>query len=271
MADYDKVILPGSEGRIGIKITGHKIHPGRFNKSFTVKTNDPENSKVILSVSGIVKRVFELSKSMNLSGFANEKLELESIISIHLPDDINITGWHWAEKSKHYDFLIENIGVDLQTREPGKKYSLKVWTKDYIEPGRYLGDLILETDFKDIPEKKQMFSLTITPDVQLAPRTVIMREMRLSGGKTKNFEKRVSVIAARGDSLQILEVIPDRDDITVNVRETRPGKAFSCVISIRPPAKSGRYEGTVTFITNYPGYEKLELPIKGMVRVIDNQ
>lgn len=270
MADYDKVILPGSEGKIGISITGHKIHPGRFKKSFTVKTNDPENKQIILSVAGLVKRVFDLSKSINLSGFADEKLEIESIISVQLPEKINITGWHWSEKSKHYDFICENIVVDLQTKDPGKKFSLKVSTKGGIEPGRYLGDLILETDFKDIPEKKLMFSLTITPDVQVAPRTVIMREMRLSGGKTKNFEKRVSVIAARGDSLQILEVIPNRDDITVNVRETRPGKAFSCVISIRPAAKSGRYEGNVTFITNYPGYEKLELPIKGMVRVIDN-
>ncbi|MBN2185689.1 MAG: hypothetical protein JW746_10205 [Candidatus Krumholzibacteriota bacterium] len=236
-----------------------------------MQTNDPENKKIILSVTGIVKQVFELSKSLNLSGFAKEELKLESIISIKLPDPINITGWHWAEKSKDFDFLCENIGVELVTIEPGKKYNLKMWTKEDAEPGRYIGDVVLETDFKDISEKKILFSLTITPDVQLAPRTVIMREMRLDGGKTKNFEKRVSLIAARGDSLQILEVIPDRDDITVNVRETRPGKAFSCVISIRPPAKSGKYEGTVTFITNYPGYERLELPIKGMVRVMDNE
>ena len=236
-----------------------------------MQTNDPEHKKIVLSVTGIVKQVFELSKSLNLSGFEKEELKLESIISIKLPDQINITGWHWSEKSKNADFLSENIGVDLVTVEPGKKYNLKVRTKGDAEPGRYIGDLVLETDFKDIPEKKMMISLTITPDVQLAPRTVIMREMRVSGGKTKNFEKRVSVIAARGDSLQILEVIPDREDITVNVRETRPGKAFSCVISIRPPAKSGRYEGTVTFVTNYPGYEKLVLPIKGMVRVMDNE
>lgn len=212
-----------------------------------------------------------MSKSLNLSGFAKEKLKLESIISIKIPEEINITGWHWSEKSKDFDFLCENIGVDLQSMEPGRRYSLKLWTKENADPGRYIGDLMLETDFKDISEKKMLFSLTITPDVQLTPRTVIMREMRLSGGKTKNFEKRVSVIAARGDSLQLLEVIPDRDDITVNVRETRPGKAFSCIISIRPPAKSGKYEATVTFITNYPGYEKLVLPIKGMVRVIDNE
>ena len=212
-----------------------------------------------------------MSKSLNLSGFAKEKLELESIISVQLPEKINITGWRWAEKSKHYDFLCEYIGVDLLTTEPGKKYVLKVWTKNDVDPGRYLGDLILDTDFKDIPEKKIMFSLTITPDVQLTPRVVIMREMRLTAGKTQNFEKRVSVIAARGDSLQLLEVIPDRDDITVNVRETRPGKAFSCVISIRPPAKSGKYEGNITFVTNYPGFEKLVLPIKGMVRVMEDK
>ncbi|MBN2070828.1 MAG: hypothetical protein JW814_05155 [Candidatus Krumholzibacteriota bacterium] len=268
MADYDKVILPGQEGKIGIKITGFKIHPGRFKKSFTVATNDPENQKVVLYVTGVVKKVFEFSKSLNLSGFAGEKLELESIISIQLPEAIAFTGWHWSEKSRDYDFLCDNLGIDMLTMEAGKRFSLKVWTRGEVKPGNYGGDLILETDFKDIPEKSVMFRLTITPDVQATPSNVIMKEMRIAEGTTKNFEKIVSVIATRGDTLRILEVIPDREDITVNVRETRPGKAFSCVVSIRPPAESGKYQGSVTFVTNYKGYERITVPITGMVRSV---
>ena len=61
-----------------------------------MQTNDPEHKKIVLSVTGIVKQVFELSKSLNLSGFEKEELKLESIISIKLPDQINITGWHWS-------------------------------------------------------------------------------------------------------------------------------------------------------------------------------
>lgn len=268
MADFDKVILPGEEGKIGIKIVGFKIHPGRFKKSFTVKTNDPENPKVILYVTGIVKKVFDFTKSLSLSGYSDDDMSIETLISNKLPDPIVVKGWHWSQKSRDYEYLTENIGVQLEIVESGRQYKLKTWTREPARPGQYTGDIVLETDFKDIPEKTVPFRMVITPDVQVHPNTIIMREMRVVEGTTKSFDKVVSLIAARGDSLKILEVIPDRDDITVNVREVRPGKAFSCKLSIRPPTESGNYSGTIKFITNYPGYEEIETQIRGTVRVV---
>lgn len=267
MADFDKVILPGMEGKIGIKIVGYKIHPGRFTKSFTVTTNDPDSPKVIIKVTGLVKKVFNITKSLSLSGFANEELKIETVVTNELQNPIQITGWHWNKKSKDYEFLTEHIGVKLEVIESGRQYRLKTWTRDEVPFGQYTGDIIVETDFVDLPEKKFPFRMVITPDVQVHPNTVIMREMRLQEGTSKSFEKVVSIIAARGDSLKILDVIPSREDITVNLREVRPGKAFSCKISLRPPVESGKYMGSIKFITNYPGYEEIVTQIRGTVRV----
>lgn len=268
MADFDKVILPGSEGKIAVKIVGFKIHPGRFTKSFTVTTNDTENPKVILKVTGTVKKVFDFTKTLSISGFADEELAVETVITNKLPVAINATGWHWSDKSKDYDFLTKNVEVKLEPIEAGRQYRLKTSTKGVIESGQYNGDIMLETDFADLPEKKFAFRMVVTPEVQVHPATIIMREMRLNEGATKSFEKVVSLIAARGDSLKILDVIPSRDDITVNVREVRPGKAFSCKLSIRPPAVSGKYTGSIKFLTNYPGYEEIVAEIRGTVRVM---
>ena len=267
MADFDKVILPGMEGKIEIKIVGFKIHPGRFTKSFTVTTNDADSPKVVLKVTGSVKKVLDFTKSLSLSGFANEKLKIETVITNKLQNSIQITGWHWSKKSRDYDFLAEHIGVKLEAIENGKQYRLETWTRDKVPFGQYTGDIILETDFAELPEKKFPFRMVITPDVQVHPNTIIMREMRMQDGVSKNFEKVVSIIAARGDSLKILDVIPSREDITVNLREVRPGKAFSCTISLRPPAESGKYMGSIKFITNYPGYEEIVAQIRGTVRV----
>ena len=98
-----------------------------------------------------------------------------------------------------------------------------------------------------------------------------MRELLMNEGTTKSFDKIVSVIAARGDSLKILEVIPSDDSITWNIREVRPGKAYTCKFQIRPPAEPGKYEASLKFLTNYPGYEELVLPIKGSVRIVKNR
>lgn len=267
MADFDKVILPGQEGKIEIKITGFKIHPGRFKKSFSVTTNDPENTKVILYVTGIVKKVFDQTKSLSLSGFTNEELRMETVLTGRLEKQVKITGWHWSDKSRDFETLTTLIGVKIEALEVGAKYRVETWTKEGVPAGQYSGDIVLETDFVELPEKMIPFRLVITPDVQLHPNTIIMREMQVPEGTTKSFEKIVSIIAARGDTLKVLEVIPDREDITVNVREVRPGKAYSCRISIRPPTESGKYEGMLKIRTNYKGYEELYAPIKGHVRV----
>ncbi|MBN1163763.1 MAG: hypothetical protein JXB45_04240 [Candidatus Krumholzibacteriota bacterium] len=270
MADFDKVILPGKEGKIEVKIVGYKIHPGQFKKSFTVKTNDPENERVILYVSGVVTKVFDISADLNLNGFTDEKLEREALISSRIEEPINISSCSWAADNKDYEKLNEMIGLKLETVEKGKKYRVKVWNKKNLEPGTFLGDIVLKTDFKDLPEKKIMFRMTIAPDVQIHPNVVYMREMTIQEGTTKSFEKMVSIIATRGDSLKVLQAIPSSENIAVNIREVHPGKTYSCKIFIRPPTESGRYLESVKFITNYKGYEEIEMSIRGSVRVVGN-
>ena len=267
MADYDEVIPPGSEGTISVKLIGHKLHPGRFKKSFTVKTNDPENTKVTLSVIGHVKQVFQVSKGLSLSGYKGEKLKEEVILTSALEEEIDLTGYHWSEKSRDRKALEEGVGIKITTLEKGKKYKIETWLKKDLPPKQYFADLFLETDFDKLPEKKLTFRLHIMDDVELHPSTIYMRELVMTEGTSKNFEKVVSVISARGDSLKILDVIPSDESITWNIREVKPGKAYTCRFQIRPKAEPGKYEASLKFLTNYPGYEELVVPIKGSVRL----
>lgn len=267
MADYDEVIPPGSEGKIGVKLIGHKLHPGRFKKSFTVKTNDPENTKITLNVSGTIKQVFMVSKGMSLSGYKGDELKEEIILTSAIEEPIKLTGYHWSEKSRDKAALEKGIGVKITAIEDGKKYKIDTWLKDGLPPKQYFADLFVETDFEMLPEKKLAFRLHIMDDVELHPSTIYMRELSMKEGTTKSFEKIVSVISARGDSLKILDVIPSDETITWNIREVKPGKAYTCRFQIRPQAEPGKYEASLKFLTNYPGYEELIVPIKGSVRI----
>ncbi len=267
MADYDEVIPPGSEGKIGVKLIGHKLHPGRFKKSFTVKTNDPENAKVTLSVIGHIKQVFQVSKGLDLSGYKGEKLKEEVILTSNLEERITLTGYHWSGKSRDKKALEEGVGVKITPIEKGKKYKIETWLKKDLPPKHYFADLFIETDFDKLPEKKLTFRLNIMDDVELHPSTIYMRELLMTEGTTKSFEKVVSVISARGDSLKILDVIPSDNSITWNIREVKPGKAYTCRFQIRPRSEPGKYEASLTFLTNYPGYEELVVSIKGSVRL----
>ncbi len=269
MADYDKVIPPGQEGKIDVKITGKKIHStGRFTKRFTVTTNDPEKKKVILSVSGTVTKVFDVSRRLALTGFVDDDMQMETILTNRLETPILITGSRWNEKNRDAGNMKDKLGVKVTELERGKKYSLKVWKKDQIPPGFYYSDLILTTDFEHLREKKLIVRLTVTPDVEVHPSTIYLPQMRVPEGTSKSFDKTFRVIAARGDSLKVLDVTPDRGDVTVNLREVQPGRVYAGTVRIRPPSTMARYMATLTIRTNYPGFEKIELPISGTVRTI---
>jgi hypothetical protein len=266
VAEYDKVIPPGKEGKVAIKLDGKKIFPGMVEKSFTVSTNDPDNKQFALTIQGNVKKVFEVSKELSWAGFADEDLKIETIITNVLGSPVNILGIKWDQNSKDKK-LDEIIGAKVETIQKGQKYRLKVWKKKNLPTDRFVADIILMTDYPKLKEKVLKLSIVVAKDVELHPERLFFGEMVLPPGKTKNFDRTFNIIAARGDSLKILGVVPNRKDISVNIKELQAGKAYQGIVSIRPESKIGQYFGSMKIQTNYPKYKEINLDLVGSVRV----
>lgn len=267
MADYDEVVPSGQGGEIRVKILGAKIHnPGRFTKSWSVVTNDPEKKKLILKLSGNVKQVFSTSGQLFMSGFNDEAIRVDMTLENKLEEPIHITGWQWDENAKESG-IDRNVGIDMKEVERGRTYRLTAWKKAGSEPAMYRGEIVLATDFAGMPEKKVPVRLTISRDVEVHPNKVYLGEMVVPEGSSKSFDREFRVIATRGDSLEILGAEPDREDITVKIQEVQAGKVYKGTIRTRPPSKMGNYEGSITIRTNYPGYEEIILYVGGRVRL----
>lgn len=265
MAEYDKVIPSGSEGKITVKIHGFKIHPGRFKKSWSVSTNDPDTPRLVLYVGGSVKKVFEFSGQLAMSGFRDEEMRGETILTNLLDEPISIKGWSWDEKATTAG-IEEKIGIKLDVVEQGRKYKISAWKKPGVEPEHYRGEIVLETDYPALKEKKVGVRMTVTPDVEVHPNKIYFGEMVVRDGVTKSFNRQIRIIAARSDTLKILKVVPDSDEITVKIQEVQAGKVYKGTVSVRPPSKVGVYQGSIKIYTNYPGYEELSVVIAGAVR-----
>ena len=266
MADFDKVIPPGQEGKVNIKIDGTKLFAGLFDKNFSVTTNDPQNKQFALTVQGTVKRVFEFSREMRWAGFVDEDMKMETIITNALPTPVNITSARWAEdvKTKGID---EKIGLKLETIERGKKYRLKIWKKKELAPDNFVTNIVLTTDYPKLKEKNVALAITIMNDVELHPVKLYYGEMVIPAGATQAFEKTFNVVAARGDSLKVLSAVASRDDITVNIQEVRPGQSYRGTVWVRPTSRLGQYTGSIKIRTNYSKHKELVLDIVGSVRV----
>jgi hypothetical protein len=266
VADYDKVIPPGKEGKINIKIDGKKLFPGMFEKSFTVKTNDPDNAQFVLTVTGTVKKMFELSREMRWNGFVDDPFEFETDITNLTGTPIDITGAKWDADAAAKG-LADKIAIKLTTIEKGKKYRLKLTKKKDLPADNLVANIVLTTDFPKVKEKILPMSILIQKDVQLYPDRIYLGEMIIPPGATKAFDKTFNIVAARGDSLKILRAVPNRDDMTVKIQELQPGKSFRGTVWVRPSSRLGQYAGSIKIYTNNPKEPELILDIVGSIRV----
>lgn len=271
MADYDEVILPGKEGKIKVIIKGSRIHPGLNKKSFTVTTNDPENRKVLLFVSAKIKKVFDVSKNIALAGFSGEALEIETMITNVLTEPIRIIDHRWAKESKELEKYKDKIEVKIEEVEKGKKYQLILKKKEEIAPGRYMGELVLITDFEKLKEKKVNVMLTVNPIVEVNPKMIMYRERGIREGEVNIFEKKFHLVAMRGDSLKVLKVLPSREDIEVDIHELHPGKVYEGIVKVKPTKSNRNYIASIKIFTNYPGYEELEVAVQGSFAAVPNK
>jgi len=268
VADYDKVIPPGQEGKIRAKIVGRKLHPGHFKKNFKVRTNDPENQTIVLYLTNNVKKVFDIKHNLNLMGFTEDDMKGDAVVTNLLDTPIRITGYKWkANKYSKLDFD-KVLKVKIDEIEKGKKYKVYVRKKANIKPGRYQADLILLTDYPKLREKALNFNITVTPDVSLQPERLFFGEMRVTEGVSKSFDRMFSVVATRGDSLKVLKVVPESERVTVALEEVRPGKAYKCTVRVRPELKNGPFRTSIKVYTNYPGYREMTVYVQGTVHVI---
>jgi hypothetical protein len=266
VADFDKVIPPGQEGKVNIKIDGKKLFAGMFEKGFAVETNDPNNKSFSLTVQGTVKKALEFSREMRWAGFVDEDLKMETIITNALPEPVNITGARWGDEARAKDYD-EKIGLKLETIEKGKKYRLKIWRKKELAPDNFVTNVVLTTDYPKLREKNVPLSITIMKDVELHPDKLYYGEMVIPAGATKTFDKTFNIVAARGDSLKILKAVPNRDDITVKIQEVQPGKSYRGTVWVRPSSRLGQYTGSIKLYTNIPKFKEIVLDIVGSVRV----
>lgn len=215
-----------------------------------------------------MKKVMDFSRDLRWAGFIEEDLKMESVISIALAEPIVITGARWSDDADAKG-ISDKIGLKLETIEKGKKYRLKIWKKKGLSPETMATSVVLTTDHPKLKQKTVPVSITIMKDVELQPEKLYYGEMVIPAGATKPFERTFTIVAARGDSLKILNAEPSKDDVTVKIQEVRPGKMYRGTVWVRPTSRLGQYTASVNIRTNYKNFEKLVLNIVGSVRVGD--
>jgi hypothetical protein len=143
-AQRPKTIAPGKKFELVINGNTRGYGGRTFDKTITVTTNDPDQSKISLTFKGKVARFARIDpRGINLRGAAGENLQGKAIITPEPGYPFKITDMVLE------DGLSGNIDADLDQRD-GKYY---IDVKNRLKKaGRYRGTIILKTDSTLRPE-----------------------------------------------------------------------------------------------------------------------
>lgn len=143
MADFDKVIPPGGEGKITLKVDT-RGYQDKVHKSARVYSNDPKTPVTTLSLDVFVKvPIFVSTRYVRLEGLPGDKVSKAVEIK--------------AQKEKPLTLEPLSFNLDakatyrLEEITPGKEYKVS-FANISKTPETYLGYLRLKTNYPEKPE-----------------------------------------------------------------------------------------------------------------------
>jgi hypothetical protein len=140
---FDRVIPPGEEGKIKVKVVTKGYGGNKYNKSIRVDTNDPNHAKIELKISGDVKTFATvIPKSVYLNGKVGDSLSQVVKIVPETPELFKIM--------KVSAITDTDIQYSLQEIDKsGKKFYELTIENTKKTPGRYFDTISIITDKSD--------------------------------------------------------------------------------------------------------------------------
>jgi hypothetical protein len=117
ISEYDKVIPPGSSGKINLTLESFSVFD-EFSKETIVRTNDPDVPELLLTLKGIAESFVDIQPTQIIR-FNDPSIEVQTV---QITSRLSIP-WEITECKTN---IPDNIQVELTTLEKGKVYQLQI-------------------------------------------------------------------------------------------------------------------------------------------------
>ena len=263
MASFDKAIPPGQEGKVTLSVKTNYMS-GKFAKSATISSNDPQHPTLRIKLKGEVKNYISVvpSPALYLTGFEGEILSKSLKIINHQDSPLNIT---------HIESNIDDkIEYELKPLVEGKEYELMVKTLKGPE-GRSRGKIIVTTNSEKKPKFEIRVSVNFRDELTVSPTTLYFGNINTTPKPGKppaelNLTKSLSVKKERGDPVKIEKLIPSSNLILTKVETKLEGKRYDIIVTLdKDKLKKGSIKETLEIHTNYKKRPVVKITLKGKV------
>ncbi|MCP4592169.1 MAG: DUF1573 domain-containing protein [bacterium] len=225
---YDKQVDPGASGKVNVKLKTKNFN-GKFAKTVTVTTNDPNNSTIRLKLSGVAKQ--KVSVEPRTAAFTQVQPDqvLNRAVQITNNSDEPMTLTLDEGKTGPFSAVLKEI-------EPGQKYTLDITGNPPYKPKLNRATFHLKTNLAAKPKLTIPCSAYVPPRLELRPAKIQLRT-----AQNRQITRTVRLINSGPTDIQVKDLTVDDSNVTATLREQKPGRDYAIELTFpkgyMPPEK----------------------------------
>jgi hypothetical protein len=247
-----KNYAPGEGGVIPVTFNSTRFN-GPITKTITITSNDPENPRTQLRISGkVLTEVNAYPTSLTVIDVKrNETITREIKVTSEKLDKLEITD---LKAGENLTFLkLETERVDPKTVNIKVSFDGADLPKDK-DVSR--GTITYKTNSTKFAEMRTTVFIKTTRPVQVRPGTVYF----FSSPEGKSRESIVELTPTLSDEMKILKVESDLDFVTAEMVEGGKVK-----VTLTDKAEKGKFNGVITVKTDLAEQDTVKIPVRGTV------
>ncbi len=249
MAEFDRVIPPGQEGKIKLAIDGGKVK-GRFSKTASVNTNDPNHPKLTITLSGNIKSyvVLEPSSRIFLKGSYGEPVVKSITIYSNvedLPTPFTVT--------KVESDIDDKITYKVEKAEEEGKYLIQVYKNPKLPVSNSFGTLFIHTNVEQVPMKKIQVQVNTKGDLIVRPTILNFGAVPdpVSAKLDKPLQKTLTIEKDSGE-FEIENITFSTEGYRARIDPLKQGHTYKVTVDFFPEAGGRNYMGEMVIHTTDP-------------------
>jgi thiol-disulfide isomerase/thioredoxin len=251
--DSPSVIMPGESGQFPFKLDSRKLR-GKYRKSITIETNDPQNERVILRLAGVCKRYIDVEpRNAHFGRVEPNRRGYQRIIRLTNNTDTPLS----LEVLPHA--AEEEVSVDIVPVQTGKKYEIRFSLKMPLPPGTFREKIQIATNIEAEPTIEVTVNATMPARVDVTPSPLYFLS---PNAQSVSGTRSVELINYGTNPVRVTNTSIDNEEISLTTRELDPGRRYKVDVSIPSSVEFWAAGFTLTVETDDPEFPKFEIPVR---------
>lgn len=256
--DAARSYAPGETGEISVQFDPSEAGTtGRVKKDIIVYSNDPKNSRVILSLRSFIYTI------ENGVPYEPATLDFKTIpVETSKTMTVTIYGEPFGQTVIEKVIIPEGFTYSLESiaDESGVRRLVKISNNLRSQIGRVSETLSIHTSNKAQPVLRIPISLNIIGEISVEPSRLFFGHI-FQGNEARKTVR----LSSSNSSFNILEVTTDLQFIQISREKETASETQTLTAYVKGDAPPGRFKGTMTILTDSKYEPEIRIPVIGRV------